>query len=63
MDLVSVIIVLAVLGLVSWLVWTYILPLFPPPIRTVVIVVAVVILCILILQWAGLTHLNIGRRG
>ena len=60
MDLVSLIVVLAVAGLVWWLVTTY-LPL-PPPIKTVITVVFVVILCIWLLQWAGLTHINLRGR-
>ncbi len=57
MDLIQLIIVLAVVGLVWWLVTTYI-PM-PPPIKTVITVVAVLILCVWLLQWAGLTHLSL----
>lgn len=57
MDLISLIVVLAVLGLVWWLVTTYI-PL-PAPVKTVITVICVVALCIFLLQWAGLTHLNL----
>jgi hypothetical protein len=60
MDLISLIVVLAVLGLVWWLVTTYI-PL-PQPVKTVITVICVIALCIFLLQWAGLTHLNIARR-
>jgi len=59
MDLISLIVVLAVVGLVWWLVTTYI-PM-PAPIKTVITVIAVLILCIWILQWAGLTHLTLGH--
>lgn len=58
MDLISFLIALTVLGLVCWLLWTYILPLFPEPIRTVITVILVLVLCIWLLQWAGLTTLR-----
>ena len=60
MDIISLIVVLAVLGLVFWLVTTYI-PM-PQPVKTVITVLAVVIFCIFLLQWAGLTHLGFARR-
>lgn len=60
MDLISLLVVLVVVGLVWWLVTTY-LPL-PPPVKTIITVIGVLILCIFLLQWAGLTHLNIGHR-
>lgn len=59
MDLIQLIIVLAVVGMVWWLVTTYI-PM-PAPIKTVITVVAVLVLCIWLLQWAGIAH--IGRLG
>lgn len=56
MDLISLIVVLAVVGLVWWLVTTYI-PL-PAPVKTVITVLVVVVLCVWLLQWAGLTHIG-----
>ena len=61
MDLVSVIIVIAVLAVVWFLLDRYIFPLLPPPAKTVIVVVIVLVLCIWLLEWAGLTHLNIGH--
>ncbi len=59
MDLVSLLVVLVVLGLVWWLVTTY-LPL-PPGVKTVITVIAVLILCIWLLQAFGLTHISLPR--
>jgi hypothetical protein len=56
MDLISLLVVVVVLGLVWWLVTSYV-PL-PQPVKTVIMVVAVLIICVLLLQWAGLTHIN-----
>ena len=60
MDLVSLLVVLVVLGLVWWLVTTYI-PL-PPGVKTVITVIAVLILCVWLLQMVGLTHVSFPRR-
>lgn len=57
MDLISVIVVLIVLGLVLWLVQTY-LPL-PPPIKTVITIVVVLFICVWLLQAVGVTHLSL----
>lgn len=57
MDLISIIIVLIVLGLVLWLVQTY-LPL-PPPIKTVITIVVVLFICVWLLQAVGVTHLSL----
>lgn len=59
MDLISLLIVLVVLGLVWFLIDRYV-PL-PPPVKTVIIVIAVLLLCIWLLQWAGLTHISLPR--
>jgi ABC-type glucose/galactose transport system permease subunit len=61
MDLVTLLVVLVVVGLVWWLVTTYV-PL-PPAIKTVATVIAVLLLCIWLLDWVGLTHLSVHRRG
>lgn len=60
MDLIQLLIVVAVVGLVWWLVTTY-LPL-PPGVKQVITVIAVLILCIWLLQAAGLTHIDFPRR-
>lgn len=57
MDLISLIIVLAVLGLVVYLVTTFI-PM-SPPFKTVIVVICVIALCIFLLQWAGLGHVRL----
>lgn len=57
MDILSLIIVLVVLGLVLWLVQTY-LPL-PPPIKTVIVVVAVLAVIIWLLQLVVIGHIGL----
>jgi hypothetical protein len=57
MDLISLLVVLVVVGLVWWLVTTYI-PM-PAPIKTVITVIAVLILCVWLLESFGLTHFRI----
>lgn len=59
MDLISLIVVLAVVGLIWWMVTTYI-PM-PQPIKTIITVIAVVVLCIWLLQWAGIGGLSLGH--
>jgi hypothetical protein len=59
MDLIQLIVVLGVLGVVWYLVTTYI-PM-PAPVKTIITVVVVIVLCIWLLQAFGLTHLNIGH--
>lgn len=54
MDIISLLVVLVVVGLVWWLVTTYV-PM-PQPVRTIVTVIGVLILCIWLLQWAGIAH-------
>lgn len=57
MDLISLIIVLAVVGFVLWLVITYI-PM-PQPVKTVIIAIAVLILVIWLLRSIGLPSIRI----
>jgi hypothetical protein len=59
MDIISLLVVLVVVGLVWWLITNYV-PM-PAPIKTVITVVAVLILCIWLLQWAGIGGLHFGR--
>jgi hypothetical protein len=59
MDLISLIVVLVVVGAVLYLVNTYV-PM-APPIKTVLNVVVVLILCLWLLRWAGIAHLMLGK--
>jgi len=59
MDLISLIIVLVVLGVCWYMITTYI-PL-PGPIKTVITVIAVLVLCLVLLQVAGIGHYRIGN--
>ena len=59
MDLISLLIALIVVGVVLWLVTTYI-PM-PAPFKTVIMVVAVLVLCIWLLQAFGVGNIRIGR--
>lgn len=57
MDIISLVVVLVVVGLVWWLITTYV-PL-PAPVKTVITVLAVLVLCVWLLQFAGITHLRL----
>ncbi len=62
MDLISLLVVLVVLGLVFWLIQSY-LPI-PAPFKNVILIILVIITCVWLLDWAGiLGHVNLGRRG
>ena len=52
MDIIQVLVVLIVVGVVLWLVQTYI-PM-APPIKTIITVVVVLVLCIWLLQAFGI---------
>lgn len=58
MDLISVLIVLIIVGVCLWLVYTFI-PM-PPPIRTIITVVVVLVLCLWLLNLFGIGHLYVG---
>ena len=59
MDLISVLVVLIVVGVILWLVQTYI-PM-PAPIKTIITVVVVLFLCIWLLRLFGIgTNLYVG---
>ena len=58
MDIITLLIALVVIGVVWYLVTTYI-PM-PQPIKTVITVVAVLVLCIFLLNMFGITHIRIG---
>ncbi len=60
MDLISIIVVLVVVGVILWLVQTYI-PM-PAPIKTVITVVVVLFLCIWLLRLFGIgSGIYVGR--
>ncbi len=59
MPLVNLLIVLALVGFVVWLITTYI-PM-PSQVRTLIIVVAVLIMCIWVLGLLGFTTLYVGH--
>lgn len=59
MDLISVILVLVVVGVVLWLITTYI-PM-SPPIKTVLTVVIVLVLCLWLLSLFGIGTIKVGR--
>lgn len=58
MDIISLLVLLVVVGLVLWLVTTYV-PM-PQPIKTVVVAIAVLIFCVFLLNWAGIGHMHLG---
>ena len=55
-SLLTVLLVLAVFGLIVWLIVTYI-PM-PPPFKTVIIAVAAIVLIIWLVQWSVLLRLH-----
>lgn len=57
MDILSLLFVLVVIGVVWYLVTSFI-PM-PAPMKTVITVIAVLALCLLLLQWAGIGHLRL----
>lgn len=59
MDLISLIVVLCVIGVIWYLVTTYI-PM-PAPMKTVITVVVVIVLCLFLLQLFGIGNLHVGR--
>ena len=59
MDLIQLIVVLAVVGLVLYLVQTYI-PM-AAPFKTIINVVVIVVLCIWLLRMVGIGNVMIGR--
>ena len=60
MDLIQLLIVLTILGVIWYMVTTYI-PM-PAPIKTVITVIAVLALCLLLLDVAGIGHISIGNK-
>jgi uncharacterized membrane protein len=61
MDIIQVLVVLVVVGVVLWLVQTYI-PM-APPIKSIITIVVVLFLCIWLLGVFGIGHYFVGSRG
>jgi len=60
MDIISLLVVLVVIGLVWWLLTTYV-PM-PQPVRMIVTVIGVLILCVWLLSLVGIGHgVRLGR--
>ncbi len=60
MDLITLMITLAIVGVCWFMIVTYI-PM-PQPMKTVITVVAVIALCIVLLDLTGVGHIRIGNR-
>jgi hypothetical protein len=60
MDIIQVLVVLVVVGVILWLVQTYI-PM-APPIKTILTIVVVLFLCIWLLGVFGIGHYTISPR-
>lgn len=54
MSLITLLIVVIVLFLVGWLLFTYVMPRLPEPIRTIAIIIVVVIACLILLGFIGI---------
>lgn len=60
MDIIQVLVVLVVVGVVLWLIQTYV-PM-AQPIRTIITIVVVLFLCVWLLSVFGIGHYYIGPR-
>ncbi len=60
MDLITLMVTLAIIGAVWFLLTTYI-PM-PAPMKTVITIIAVIALCILLLDLTGIGHIKLGVR-
>jgi hypothetical protein len=63
MDLISLLIFVIVIALVWYLLTTYVFPLLPPPFRTVVIVICVLIAIVWLLGLIGVVPMGSIRIG
>lgn len=61
MPIIQLLIVLIIIGVCLWLVFTYI-PM-PQPIRTVITVVVILLLCLWLLNLFGIGNLYVGPHG
>lgn len=59
MGLIELVIVLAILGVILYLIQTY-LPM-PAPIKIVITVIVVVVCCLVLLDFAGIGHVQMGN--
>lgn len=57
MDLISLLVVVIVIGVVLWLIQTYV-PM-PAPFKTLVMVILALVACVWLLQAAGIAHLGL----
>lgn len=57
MDIISLLVAVVVIGLVLWLITTYV-PM-PQPMKTIVVAVAVLIFCVWLLQVSGAAHFRL----
>ena len=60
MDLIQLIVLLVVVGVILWLINTYI-PM-QPPIKTIINVIVILVLCLWILSVFGITSMRVGPR-
>jgi len=54
MSLISLLVLIVVLLLVGWLIFTYIVPKLPAPLGTILVIACVVIACLILLGAVGI---------
>lgn len=54
MSLISLLVLVIVLFLVGWLIFTYIVPRLPAPLNTIVVILCVIIACLILLSYVGI---------
>jgi len=59
MDLIQLIVLLTVVGVILWLVNTYV-PM-APPFKTIINVIVILVLCLWLLSAFGITSMRVGR--
>jgi hypothetical protein len=60
MDLIQLIVVLVVVGVILWLINTYV-PM-QPPFKTIINIVVILVLCLWLLSAFGITSMRVGTR-
>ena len=60
MDLIQLIVLLVVVGVILWLINTYV-PM-QPPIKTIINVIVILVLCLWLLSAFGITSMRVGPR-
>jgi hypothetical protein len=63
MPIIQLLVVLIVLGVVWWLVQTYLLPHVAEPFRTLIVVLVVIVACLWLLSLVGLVPMGVVRWG